>query len=88
MLFLDLSQALMTILADAPTVQIERLSFEASEQALRLRLIYPDFETASRVEALFEQDGRTLFVSGGVREQTGQFIGDANLSFTSGGSRS
>lgn len=83
-LFLDLSQSLFTTLAEFPEVKVDRLNYQMEDASLRLRLVYPDFEAASTLEQRFAASGAT-FVTGGVREQDGQFIGDANLSFIAGG---
>lgn len=82
-LFLSLSDQLFDTLSEHPDVSIERLSYDIEEAALRLRLIYPSFEAASEVEQSFATRG-TTFVTGGVREQNGVFVGDANLSLLTG----
>ena len=74
--FLRLSQSLFAATADHPEVEVERLSWEAREGVLRLRLAYPDFDAATALETSFA-GGDTQFTTGGVREQNGRFVGDA-----------
>ena len=82
--FLSLSEQLFQTLSSYPDVKVQRLSFDVEENALRLSLIYPNFEAATALEQAFTQSG-ARFVTGGVREQNGDFIGDANLSAGDGG---
>lgn len=77
--FLKLSDRLFTAMEAHPDITIERLSFDQQENQLRLRLIYPGFEAAGELEATVSSLG-AVFQTGGVREQSGQFIGDAALS--------
>lgn len=79
MAFLALSDRLFATLAAHPDIRIERMSYEARENSLRLRLIYPGFDAASALESTATASG-AVFTPGGVREQNGQFIGDAALS--------
>lgn len=81
--FLALSDTLFTAMAAHPDITVERLSFELRENSLRLRLIYPGFEAAGALERTVAASGAT-FVTGGVREQNGRFIGDASLSLEGG----
>jgi type II secretory pathway component PulL len=81
--FLALSNTLFTAMASHPDITVERLSFETRENTLRLRLIYPGFESAGALEQTVAASGAT-FVTGGVREQSGRFIGDASLSLGDG----
>lgn len=76
--FLALSERLFLSLSSHPEIIVERLSFDASEDSLRLRLIYPGFEAASALEQTVRDAGAS-FTTGGVREQNGRFIGDAAL---------
>lgn len=76
--FLALSDSLFAALSRHPDIMVERLSFEARENSLRLRLIYPGFEAAGALERTVAESG-AVFVTGGVREQGGRFIGDASL---------
>lgn len=77
--FLDLSNQLFAAMRDHPDIAVERLSFDAQENVLRLRLIYPGFEAAGALEQTVSNQG-SVFVTGGVREQNGRFIGDATFS--------
>ncbi|MEM9601041.1 MAG: type II secretion system protein GspL, partial [Pseudomonadota bacterium] len=77
--FLVLSDHLFGALSRHPDITVERLTFESRENSLRLRLVYPGFEAASALEATVGDMGG-VFVTGGVREQNGRFIGTASLS--------
>ncbi|MEL6686546.1 MAG: type II secretion system protein GspL [Pseudomonadota bacterium] len=81
--FLQLSNQLFAAMAEHPDIAVERLSFDQQENLLRLRLIYPGFEAADDLEATTSNMGATL-QTGGVREQSGQFIGDAALTLGAG----
>jgi len=50
----------------------------ASNNELQLRLIYPSFESAGELEQAIRSAGGQL-ITGGVREQSGRFIGEATL---------
>lgn len=76
--FLALSDSLFAAMSQHPDITIERLSFEAQDNMLRLRLIYPDFDAAAGLERSLTQSGAS-FTAGGVREQSGRFIGDAAI---------
>lgn len=76
--FLQLSQILFTALSAHEDIVLERLDFDARRNELQLRLNYPDFEAAARTEAAVIAAGGA-FETGGVREQSGQFIGEAVL---------
>jgi len=77
--FLDLSNILFSGLSTMEDVRVDQLRFNSKDGTLRLRLIYPDFDAASRVETAMSQAGGTL-KTGGVREQDGAFVGEATLS--------
>ena len=77
--FLQLSNHLFAAMAAHPDIAVERLSYDQQENRLRLRLIYPGFEAAGALEQTVASRG-AVFQTGGVREQSGQFIGDASLS--------
>lgn len=81
--FLALSGTLFTAMAAHPDITVERLSYELRDNNLRLRLIYPGFEAAGALERTVAASGAS-FVTGGVREQNGRFIGDASLSLGGG----
>ena len=77
--FLVLSNVLFAALSNHPDIVVERLSFEARENSLRLRLVYPGFGAPSALEKTVAASG-AVFTTGGVREQGGRFIGDAAIS--------
>lgn len=76
--FLDLSAILFAGLSQFDDIRVDQLRYNAEEGELRLRLVYPNFDAASRVEAAISQAGGVL-TTGGVREQNGTFVGDATL---------
>ncbi|CAM3726376.1 type II secretion system protein GspL [Litorimonas haliclonae] len=76
--FLALSDIAFRALADFDDVSIERLSFQDSRNELQLRFSYPSFERAEAVKAAMEAAGGD-FTPGGVREQSGRFVGEAVL---------
>lgn len=76
--FLTLSRIMFDTMAGLEGVSVERVSFNAQRGELQMRLVYPDFDAAARVEAAARNAGGT-FVTGGVRETNGQFIGEATL---------
>jgi len=77
--FLALSNTLFAALSNHPDIVVEQLSFEARENSLRLRLVYPGFGAPSALEQTVAASG-AVFTTGGVREQGGRFIGDAAIS--------
>jgi len=81
--FLDLSNILFTGLSAMEDVRVDQLRFSSKDGTLRLRIIYPDFDAAGRVETAISQAGGTL-KTGGVREQDGAFVGEATLSIGAG----
>lgn len=81
--FLDLSNVLFAGLSNMEDVRVDQLRFNAEEGSLRLRLIYPNFDAAGRVETAIKQAGGTL-TTGGVREQDGVFVGEAALRLGAG----
>ena len=60
-------------------MRVDQMRYNAEEGVLRLRLIYPNFDAASRVETAITNAGGVL-TTGGVREQGGVFVGEATLS--------
>lgn len=76
--FLVLSDIAFRALAEFDDVAIERLSFQDSRSELQLRLSYPSFERAEAVKIAMEEAGGD-FTPGGVREQSGRFVGEAVL---------
>ncbi len=81
--FLDLSTVLFSGLAPMDDTRVDQLRFNAENGTLQLRLIYPDFDAAARVESAIAQAGGRL-TTGGVREQNGAFVGEATLSLGGG----
>ncbi|GGX69300.1 hypothetical protein GCM10011309_19090 [Litorimonas cladophorae] len=77
--FLDLSSILFTGLSEFDDLRVDQLRYNAEDGVLRLRLIYPSFDAASRAESAVAKAGGIL-TTGGVREQNGAFVGDATLS--------
>ena len=76
--FLALSDIAFRALAEFDDVAIERLSFQDSRSELQLRLSYPSFERAEAVRIAMQEAGGD-FTPGGVREQSGRFVGEAVL---------
>jgi len=76
--FLILSDIAFRALAEFDDVAIERLSFQDSRNELQLRLTYPSFERAEAVQQAMQKAGGD-FTPGGVREQSGRFVGEAVL---------
>ena len=81
--FLDLSTVLFSGLAPMDDTRVDQLRFNAEDETLQLRLIYPDFDAAARIENSIAQAGGKL-TTGGVREQNGSFVGEATLSLGGG----
>lgn len=81
--FLDLSAILFEGIAQTDAIMVETLQFNADQNRLSIRLIYPSFEAASQLEQAIARSGGRL-QAGGVREQGGQLIGDAVLSIGGG----
>lgn len=81
--FLDLSAVLFAGLESVGDVRVDQLRYRASNDSLELRFIYPDFAAASRVETAMANAGGRIN-TGGVREQGGQFIGEATLILETG----
>lgn len=76
--FLDLSAILFSGLSGLDDVRVDQLRYNSDNGVLQLRLIYPDFDAATRVENAIRQAGGAL-TTGGVREQNGSFVGEATL---------
>ena len=76
--FLQLSQILFQGVDKVDGLSVDQLRYQQARNQLQLRLIYPSFESASDFEAAIRNVGGEL-VTGGVREQSGQFVGEANL---------
>ena len=76
--FLDLSTVLFAGLSDLDDIRVDQLRFNSESGTLQLRLIYPSFDAAARVENSVSRAGGQL-TTGGVREQNGSFVGEATL---------
>jgi len=76
--FLRLSQTLFNGVDTIEGLSVEQLRFQEAREELQLRIIYPSFESASEFEAAIRSAGGQL-TTGGVREQSGQFVGEATL---------
>ena len=76
--FLRLSQILFSGVDQIDGLSIEQLRFQDNRNELQLRLIYPSFESAGQLETAIRAAGGQL-TTGGVREQSGQFVGEATL---------
>lgn len=81
--FLALSEIAFDALSDFEDVTIERLNFQDSRNELQMRLIYPSFERADQVKRAMDAAGGD-FIPGGVREQSGRFVGEAVLRLKGG----
>lgn len=76
--FLRLSGILFRGVEQIDGLSVEQLRFQDTNNELQLRLIYPSFESAGALENAIRAAGGDL-TTGGVREQSGQFVGDATL---------
>ena len=77
--FLRLSQILFDAVAEVEGMAVEQIQYDhEGEPALKLRLSYPAFETASTFEAAIVRHGGRL-QSGGIREAGDGLSGDATL---------
>lgn len=76
--FLMLSNIAFEVLRDFEDVTIERMTFQNSRHELQMRFIYPSFERAEDVKNAMDKAGGN-FIPGGVREQSGRFVGEAVL---------
>ena len=76
--FLRLSQILFSGVEQIEGVSVEQLRFQDSKTELQLRLVYPSFESAGELENAIRAAGGQL-TTGGVREQSGRFVGEATL---------
>ena len=74
--FLDLSAALFNGLSSADGVMVDTLRYDNARGEIVLRLIYPDFESATALENTYRDSGYE-FRSGAVREQGSDLIGEA-----------
>jgi len=76
--FLRLSSILFQGVEQIEGLSVDQLRYQETREELQLRLIYPSFESAAELEAAIRAAGGRL-TTGGVREQSGQFVGDALL---------
>ncbi len=76
--FLHLSQILFNGVEKIDGLSVDQLRYQQTRHELQLRLIYPSFESASEFEAAVKSAGGQL-ITGGVREQSGEFVGEAVL---------
>jgi type II secretory pathway component PulL len=76
--FLRLSQILFNGVEQIEGLSVEQLRYQDGKDELQLRLVYPSFESASALENAIRNAGGQL-TTGGVREQSGRFIGEATL---------
>jgi len=81
--FLELSTILFAGLSEHQDIRVDQLRFNSDSDKLQLRLIYPSFDAAARVERSIAQAGGVLS-TGGVREQNGMFVGEAALGLGGG----
>ncbi len=73
--FMTLSSRFFNGLKQVDGVVVETLRYNEDRGQLTLKLIYPSFETAARLEQVFKADS-SEFTSGAVREQNGELIGE------------
>ncbi len=76
--FLSLSAILFSALDATPGAQIETLDYDAGRTQLRVRVLYPDLQTATQMERAAAGLGGTL-TTGNLRERSGVMMGDAVL---------
>ncbi len=76
--FLKLSQILFEGVDKVGGLSVNQLRYQEARHEIQLRLIYPSFESASDFEAAVRAAGGNL-KTGGVREQSGEFVGEATL---------
>ncbi len=81
--FLTLSKLLFEAVAQTNGIIIESVQYDKSRAELSLRIIYPGFASSSDLEVAVLNLGG-VYEAGGVREQGGQFIGDATLRLGAG----
>jgi len=74
--FLTLSHTLFEAIESVEGITLDTLQFDASRNQLNVRLVYPQFESATELEAAVKTLGG-IFRPGGVREQGGRLLGDA-----------
>lgn len=80
--FLDLSAVLFAGMKDLEDIQVDQLRYNANNNTLALRFLYPSFDASARAEAAMRKAGGYL-ETGGVRERDGTFVGEATLTMGS-----
>jgi len=73
--FMTLSNRFFNGLKQVDGVFVESLRYNETRGQLTLKLVYPSFETAARLEQVFKTQS-SEFTSGAVREQNGELIGE------------
>lgn len=76
--FLSLSALLFKAMEATPGAQIETLDYDAARPQLRVRILYPDLQTATRMERAVASLGGVLS-TGNLRDRDGDMMGDAVL---------
>ncbi len=76
--FMDLSAAFNGGLAQVDGILIDSVRFNAQRSELDVKLIYPDFDSATALEQIFTGTSGN-FQSGSVREQSGELIGEGKF---------
>lgn len=77
--FVTLSALFIDGLKQVDNVTVESLRYNETRGALTVKMIYPSFDTAQRLEQLFAS-GPAKFRAGSVRDQKGQLIGEGEFS--------
>lgn len=80
--FLDLSAVLFAGMKELEDIQVDQIRYNANNNTLALRFLYPSFDASARAESAMRQAGGIL-QTGGVRERDGTFVGEATLSMGS-----
>ncbi len=80
--FMSVLGQLNATLTQTENITVQSLDYDPESGALSLRLIYPNFESASALQNAARQTGAN-FNPGGVRERNNQLIGEGR--FTIGG---
>ena len=81
--FMSLSAILFAALETTPEAQIDTLDYDSNRAQLRVRVIYPDLQTATQVEKAVAARGGSL-TTGNLRERSGSMMGDAVLTSAGG----
>ncbi len=81
--FVTLTALFFEGLKKVDNVTVESLRFNEARGALTVKMVYPSFETAQKLEQLFA-GGPGRFRPGSVRDQKGQLIGEGEFSMGDG----